>query len=302
MEATAGFPVLSLNLLSAASKPVPLMTRPTGLIRISALLVMMLALTGCKTVGGWFDGDKEKPTESLPVEEMYRVGQDSMNRNNWNRAELYFQRLVARFPYGAYSEQAQLELAYVLYKQSKNEEATSAIDRFIRTYPTHRHIDYAYYLKALINFDQGRATLLRIARQDMAKRDLGAPTQSLNDFAEVLRRYPNSRYAPDSRQRMIYLRNLMARHEIQVGLYYLDRDAYVAAANRGKYILQTYPRSEHEGDALALMASAYTELGQDELAADTRKVLEANYPDHDYLDGNWPDGQGFFSKINPFSD
>ena len=82
----------------------------------------------------------------------------------------------------------------------------------------------------------------------------------------------------------------------------MDRDAYVAAANRGKYILQTYPRNEHEGDALALMASAYTALGQDELAADTRKVLEANYPDHDYLDGNWPDGQGFFSKINPFSD
>lgn len=302
MEATAGFPVLSLNLLSAASEPVPLMTRPTGLIRISALLVMMLALTGCKTVGGWFDGDKEKPTESLPVEQMYQVGQDSMQRKNWNRAELYFQRLVARFPYGAYSEQAQLELAYVMYKQSKNEEATSAINRFIRTYPTHRHIDYAYYLKALINFDQGRATLLRIARQDMAKRDLGAPTQSLNDFAEVLRRYPNSRYAPDSRQRMIYLRNLMARHEYQVGLYYLQRDAYVAAANRGKYILQTYPRSEHEGDALALMAAAYTELGQDALAADTRKVLETNYPDHDYLDGSWPDGKGLLSKINPFSD
>lgn len=301
MEATAGFPVLSLNLLPAAPEPVPLMTRPTGLIRISALLVMMLALAGCKTVGGWFDGDKEKPTETLPVEEMYRVGKESMDRNNWNRSELYFQRLVARFPYGPYSEQAQLEVAYVLYKQSKNEEATSAVNRFIRTYPTHRHIDYAYYLKALINFDQGRATLLRIANQDMAKRDLGAPTQSLNDFAEVLRRYPNSRYAPDSRQRMIYLRNLMARHELQVGLYYLRRDAYVAAANRGKYILQTYPQSEHDGDALALMASAYTELGQDELAADSRKVLETNYPQHPYLSGDWPDGQGILSKLNPFS-
>jgi outer membrane protein assembly factor BamD len=276
------------------------MTRPTGLIRISVLLVMILALGGCKTIGGWF-GDKEKPTETLPVEEMYRVGKASMEGNNWNRSEQYFQRLVARFPYGPYSEQAQLELAYVLYKQSKNEEATSAVNRFIRTYPTHRHIDYAYYLKALINFDQGRATLLRLANQDMAKRDLGAPTQSLNDFAEVLRRYPNSRYAPDARQRMIYLRNLMARHELQVGLYYLQRDAYVAAANRGKYIIQTYPQSEYDGDALALMASAYSKLGQDELAADSRKVLETNYPQHPYLSGDWPDGQGFFSKLNPFS-
>lgn len=277
------------------------MIRPTGLFRFSALLLLVLALSGCKTIGGWFDGDKEKETETLPVEQMYAVGKSSVERRNWNRAAEYYQRLVARFPYGPYSEQAQLELAYVLYKQGKNEEATSAVDRFIRTYPTHRHIDYAYYLKALINFDQGRATLMRVFNQDTAKRDLGAPTQSLNDFGEVVRRYPNSRYAPDSRQRMIYLRNLLARHEIQVGLYYLQRDAYVAAANRGKYTLQTYPQSEHEGDALALMAAAYTALGQEDLAADARKVLEANYADHPYLDGDWPEGQGIFSKLNPFS-
>ena len=277
------------------------MTRPTGLLRLFALLVLVASLAGCKTVGRLFDKDAEKPTETLPVEAMYAEGKSALQAGNFNRSALYYQRLVARFPYGAYSEQAQLELAYVQYRQAKTEEATSSINRFIRTYPTHRHIDYAYYLKALINFDQGRATLLRIANQDMAKRDLGAPTQSLNDFAEVLRRYPNSRYAPDSRQRMIYLRNLMARHELQVGLYYLRRDAYVAAANRGKYILQTYPQSEHDGDALALMASAYTELGQDELAANSRKVLETNYPQHPYLSGDWPDGQGILSKLNPFS-
>mgnify|MGYP006204140361 CR=1 FL=1 len=141
----------------------------------------------------------------------------------------------------------------------------------------------------------------RRLRQDLSSRDLGATTQSLNDFAEVVRRYPNSRYAPDARQRMIYLRNQLARHEINVGLYYLQRDAFVAAANRGKYILQTYPQSEHDGDALALMASAYTALGQDELAANSRKVLETNYPQHPYLSGDWPDGQGILSKLNPFS-
>lgn len=277
------------------------MTRRTGLFRNFAVLALILGLSGCQTIGGWFGGEREKPTETLPVEEMYAVGKRSMEGRNYNRSAQYFQRLVARFPYGPYSEQAQLELAYVLYKQGKNEEATSAINRFIRTYPTHRHIDYAYYLKALINFDQGRATLMRLARQDMSKRDLGATTQSLADFGEVIRRYPNSRYAPDARQRMIYLRNQLARYEVGVGVYYLQRDAYVAAANRGKYTLQTYPQSEYEGDALALMVASYTALGQDELAADARRVLEQNYPDHAYFGGDWPESRGFFGKLNPFA-
>jgi len=276
------------------------MTRLTGKTRFLLILMLTLALGGCQSMGKLF-GDREAETETLPVEGMYASAKGSMNSKNYDRAGRYYQRLVSRFPYGAYSEQAQLELAYVQYRQSKTEEATSSIDRFIRTYPTHRHIDYAYYLKGLINFDRSSGLLLRLARQDMSARDLGAPTQSLNDFADVVRRYPNSRYAPDARQRMIYLRNLLAQHELSVGLYYLRKDAYVAAANRGKYLLQTYPQSAFDGDALALMATAYTNLGQEDLAADARKVLEANYPGHPYLTGSrWPDGDGFLSRINPF--
>jgi outer membrane protein assembly factor BamD len=276
------------------------MTRLPGKFRVLLILMLLVGLSGCQSLGKLFGG-KDEPTETLPVEQMYSEAKASMDGRNYDRAARYYQRLASRFPYGPYSEQAQLELAYVLHKQAKTEEATSAVNRFIRTYPTHRHIDYAYYLKALINFDRSSGLILRLARQDMSARDLGAPTQSLNDFADVVRRYPNSRYAPDARQRMIYLRNLLARHELNVGLYYLRRDAFVAAANRGKYILQTYPQSEYDGDAVALMASAYTELGQEQLAADARKVLELNYPDHDYLDGGrWPKGTGFFSRLNPF--
>ena len=276
------------------------MTRLTGKTRFLLILMLSVTLGGCQSMGKLF-GDREAETETLPVEGMYSEAKASMDGQNYDRAGRYYQRLVSRFPYGAYSEQAQLELAYVQYRQSKTEEATSTINRFIRTYPTHRHIDYAYYLKALINFDRSSGLLLRLARQDMSARDLGAPTQSLNDFADVVRRYPNSRYAPDARQRMIYLRNLLARHELNVGLYYLRKDAFVAAANRGKYLLQTYPQSEFDGDALALMASAYTGLGQEDLAADARKVLELNYPDHAYLrNRGWPEGEGFFSRINPF--
>ncbi|GAB2490417.1 outer membrane protein assembly factor BamD [Arenimonas alkanexedens] len=265
------------------------------------ILMLAVGLTSCSTVGGWF-GDKDPETETLPVEALYASAKDALDGRNYARAGRYYQRLVARFPFGEYSEQAQIELAYVQYKLAMTEEATSTITRFIRTYPTHPHIDYAYYLKALINFDRSSSAILRLVRQDLATRDLGAPTQSLNDFADVVRRYPNSRYAPDARQRMVFLRNLLARHEVGVGQYYLRRGAYVAAANRGKYLLQTYPQSEHDGDALALMAASYVALGQAELAADARKVLETNYPKHPYLSQgkNWPSGTGIISRINPF--
>ena len=277
------------------------MTRFQQASRFAFVLLLVASLAGCKTISGWFDRDKQDPTETLPVEQMYAEGNGSMQAGNFNRAAKYHQRLVARFPYGAYTEQAQLELAYSHYKMNRYEEATSAIERFIRTYPTHRHIDYAYYLKALINFERGSGLLLRIARQDLATRDLGATQQSLNDFADVVRRYPNSRYAPDARQRMIFLRNRLARHEIKVVMYYLRRDAWLAAANRGKFILQQYPQSEHEGDALALMAEAYTRLGQEGLANDARQVLQLNYPQHPYLAGDWPEERGILRKLNPFS-
>ncbi|KFN51249.1 outer membrane protein assembly factor BamD [Arenimonas composti] len=282
------------------------MTRLSASLRLLLTLVLVASLSGCATIKGWFDRQDSEPTETLPVEAMYSEAKSAMNSHNYERSGRYFQRLVARFPYGPYSEQSQLELAYVLYKQGRQEEATSAVNRFIRTYPTHRHIDYAYYLKALINFDRNGSNILRLLRQDMSSRDLAGPTQAMNDFADVIRRYPNSRYAPDARQRMIFLRNLLARHEFNVGAYYLRREAFVAAANRGKYILQAYPQSAHEGDALALMERAYRGLGEEQLAADTRRVLELNYPEHPALnDAGWPE-KGFFdrldflNRLNPF--
>ena len=269
--------------------------------RVILVAFLVAALPGCQTWKKVFGGEQQEETETLSVEQLYATADRSKDGRNWSRAARYYQRLVSRFPYGVYSEHAQLDLAYVLYKDGKTEEATSAVQRFIRTYPTHRHIDYAYYLKALINFDHNSGALLRLLRQDMANRDLGGPTQAMNDFADVIRRYPNSRYAPDARQRMVYLRNLLARHELNVGVYYLRKDAYVAAANRGKYILQMYPRSEYEGDALALMVKSYEALGQETLAADAKRVLDANYPGHpSTTNPNWP-GESFLNRLNPFN-
>ena len=276
------------------------MMRPSVLVRISLLLALAISLPGCKTVGGWFGGGSEE-TETLPVEAMYAQAKEAMLDNDMGEANRYYTRLIARFPFGPYSEQAQLELAYVEYKLDKREDATSSVDRFIRTYPRHPHIDYAHYLKAVINFDRNISLLTRVARVDVSARDLNGPLQSFADFNEVIRRYPNSIYAVDARQRMVYLRNQLAKHEMTIGLYYYSREAWVASANRGKFTLENYPQSQYEGDAVALMAAAYTKLGQKALADDARRVLELNYPQHPYLTGDWPQKKGLWRQLNPFA-
>lgn len=272
------------------------MTRFAGLLRLALLLVLALAIVGC----GRF-GKKDDPLETLPVEQMYDVAKGALRTGNLGRAENYYQRLIARFPYGPYSEQAQIELAYTQFKANKPDDATSTINRFIRTYPTHQHIDYAYYLKGLVNFNRQSLFMERYWRLDMSQRDQGAIRQSFNDFAELIRRFPDSRYAPDARQRMIYLRNHLARHELNVGLYYLRRGANVAAVSRGQFILENYPQSGHQGDALALMGEAYSRLGEDALAADSRRVLQLNHPEHPWLAGGWPKDRNLWRQLNPFA-
>lgn len=277
------------------------MTRSNGFFRLTLLLALVVAVPGCKTVGGWFGKNKEAKTETLPVESLYKSANDNLRDGDYGDAQREYTRLIARFPFGAYSEQSQLDLAYVQYKLGKPDDATSSIDRFIRTYPRHPHIDYAYYLKAVINFDRNVTLLGRLARLDPAERDLNGPLTSMNDFNEVIRRYPNSIYAQDARQRMVYLRNELARHELSVGLYYFHRGAYVSALNRGQYLIETYPSSEYQGDAVALMAASYDKLGQKTLADDSRRVLQQNYPQHPYLSNDWPKKRGLLRQLNPFA-
>lgn len=271
------------------------MTRFSGLLRLFVLITLALAITGC---GRFFQ--RAEPTETLPVEDMYGEAKEALRGGALNRAERYYSRLVARFPSGAYAEHAQIELAYTQYRAGKYPEATSTVNRFIRTYPTHEHVAYMYYLKGLINFSRDNAFTERIARIDTTQRDQSSVRQSYNDFAELIRRHPDSAYATDARQRMVYLRNQMAQHEINVGKFYFYKGAYLSAASRGQFVLETYPQSEFEHDAVALMGAAYARLGQDDLAGDSRRVLEANDPDHPWLDGDWPQREGGLRRLNPF--
>ena len=273
-------------------------------LRLLSIVLLVSALSACQTTKNLFGIDgksKQSEIETLDVEPLYALGKKAEENENYDKAERIYTRLVARFPYGERSEQAQIDLAYVQYKLSKSEEATSTISRFIKTYPTNPRIDYAYYLKALINFDRENRWLARIADLDVSSRDLGATAQSYNDFNEVIRQFPSSKYAEESRQRMIYLRNRLAKHDLNTGLYYYQRDAYVSAIGRAKNILEVYPQSDFDNDAVALLAASYKKLGQDALSKDAERVLQANNPKHPYLTGNWPTRRSRWTKLNPFA-
>ena len=264
------------------------------LTRTLATLALLSLLSGCSLF------QRDDPLETLPVDQMYASAKDSLKGGNLSRAARYYQRLIARFPYGDYTEQAMLELSYAQYRSNKHEEALSSINRFIKTYPAHPKIAYAFYLKAVINFERDTGLLDRFAGIDGTMRDMSNSKQSFDDFAELIRRYPGTRYAVDARQRMVYLRNRLAQYEINIAKYYLRRAAYVAAAQRGKYVLEYYPQSEFQGDALAVLSESYTQLGQKQLATDARRVLELNNPQHPYLRGDWPNDRSWLRKLWPF--
>jgi len=187
---------------------------------------------------------------------------------------------MTRFPFGVYGQQSLLDLAYAYYKTEDFESAMSACDRFIRLYPQNPHVDYAYYLKGLVNFNRGRGLTERFLPIDSSQRDQSSAMTSFQSFSELVAKYPQSEYAEDARKRMVFLRNRLAAHEVHVANYYMTRGAYVAAANRARYVVETYPRTPVVPDALVLMAKAYRILGIDNLSNDAIRVLELNYPAH----------------------
>lgn len=242
---------------------------------ILCLIAATLALSGCS---------REEREDQRGAEELYAEAQQTLQNRNYISAIDQYKRLTTRYPFGRHAEQAQLDMAYAMHKANRAEQALSTLERFIRTYPTHPNVDYAWYLKGLVHYEQALSFLRRIFPGQVVDRDQTSARQSFQEFQELVRRFPQSRYVPDARQRMVYLRNVLAEHEIVVGEYYFRRNAYIAAINRAKYVIETYPQAPANAQALNLMARAYSELDLPELASDTRRVLEHNYSDVEFED------------------
>ncbi|HZW26428.1 MAG TPA: outer membrane protein assembly factor BamD [Gallionella sp.] len=243
-------------------------------MRHSLAVILLLTLTACSLLEPLPDGSE--PTALLSAEQLYDQAKTELNDGNYSTAVTLYEKLQSRYPYGRYAQQALLETAYANYRQGETEAAVSASDRFIKQYPNHPHVDYAYYVKGLANFGGEISLLKSLGGQDPTERDPKAAQESFAAFKDLVTRFPNSKYAPDSKLRMQYLLNALAKHEVHVARYYLRRGAHIAAVNRAQSILTQYPNSPSTRDALEIMVKGYDAMGMTDLRDDARRVLAKN--------------------------
>ena len=235
---------------------------------------------GCSMFGGDNAPDE---TVGWSAQKLYGEAKDAINNREGSKAIKDLEKLEARYPFGRYAQQAQLEVAYAHFKQGETASAISACDRFIRLHPNHPNIDYAYYLKGLVNFNEDLGLLGILGNQDLTERDPKAARESFDTFKELVTRFPESRYAADSAQRMNYLVNALAAHQVHVADFYLRRGAYVAAANRAQATINAYPNSPAREDALVTLIKSYDAMGMKDLRDDTERVMRANFPNSRYF-------------------
>lgn len=246
--------------------------------RLSTLLLAtcLLALGGGLLAGC---SSKEEKDLRSGVEDLYERGRKSMESGNFNNAIRYFEALEARFPFSNETKQAQLDLIYCYYKDRQIEATVDAATTFERENPTHPRVDYALYMRGLAWFSGEHSWYHRLFDADLAQRPPKNVQESFSVFAQLVQRFPDSAYAADARQRMVFLRNRLADYELYVARYYMKRGAWLAAANRAKYVIEQYDGAPAGGEALRIMVEAYGELGMTTLADDARQVLAASYPD-----------------------
>lgn len=217
-------------------------------------------------------------TAGWSAERLYSEAKEEITSGNNQRAISLLEKLEARYPFGRYAQQAQMEVAYVYYKDNDAVQALAAADRFLKLHPNHPNVDYVHYLKGLINFNDNMGFLAMLAGEDPTARDPKGARAAFESFRTVVTRYPNSRYAEDSAQRMRYLINAMASNELLVARYYFKRGAYLAAANRSQAIIKQYQTAPVIEEALAILVRSYDALGVTDLRDDAKRILLANYP------------------------
>lgn len=257
--------------------------RPSLLPRlfvVAALLAAALLTAGCSGLD-----DKKDETAGWSANKLYSEAKEAMGSRDWTKAVKYLEKLESRYPYGRFAQQAQLEIAYCYYKENERASAIAAADRFIKLHPNHPSVDYAYYLKGLVNFNEDTGLFASFSNQDMTERDPKGARDAFLSFKDLVTRFPDSKYAPDSAARMKYLVNALAQNEVHVARYYMKRNGFVAAANRAQFVVQNYPQAPAVEEAVFIMVKAYDALGMNDLRDGADKVMRTNFPQSKYLTG-----------------
>jgi len=257
----------------------------------------LLALSGCGMLPS-----KTDETQKWSAEKLYAEAREEMSAGQYDAAIKLFQRLESSYPFGTYATQAQMEIAYAHYKTRDQAEALAAVERFIKLHPNHPQVDYMYYLRGLVNFNDQIGFLSVIYSQDPSERDPRGTREAFASFKALVDKFPNSKYAPDSIARMNYLINAMAQYEVHVANYYFRRGAYMAAVNRAQNAVSDYSESPSREEALFIMIRSYDKLGMFDLRDDTQRVFLLNYPNSRFMN---PNASGdapwwkFWSKSGP---
>ncbi len=251
------------------------------LFKFIILFTLTPFLTGCETLKNisFEESGDDGNYGGWSAKKFHEKARKSLDRENYQEAIKLYEALEARFPFGDYAAQAQLDVAYAYYKNQDHEAAIAAADRFIKINPRNPNVDYAYYLKGLVNYNRGIGFLDRYLPTDSSQRDPGNARDAYDNFEELVNRFPNSQYVADAKQRMIGLRNNLAMYEVHVARFYFKRKAYLAAANRSGYVIKEFQRTPAVPYALQVMKQAYIELDLMELANDAERVYQQNYPD-----------------------
>ena len=234
-----------------------------------------VVLSGC----GWF-GDtfaKTEEPQKMTVESLYKRAKDALTAGNFSEAVKLYETLESRFPYGVQSQQAIIDTAYAQYRLGERAQAIAAADRFIKLYPNHENVDYAYFVKGLANFIEDLGLLSFIATQDLSERDQKSAREAYNTFKTLVEKFPQSRYTADSRLRLRYLVNALSKNESHIARYYYNRGAYQAAINRAQACLTNFPNTPANEEALNVIVQSYRAMGNTQLAADTERIYMATY-------------------------
>jgi outer membrane protein assembly factor BamD len=246
-------------------------------LAVIAALFLAIVLAGC----GLLPEQKDE-TSGWSANKIYAEAKDALSEGSYDKSIKYFEKLESRYPYGRYAQQAQIEIAYAYWKAGETASAIAACDRFIKLHPNHPNVDYVYYLRGLINFNEDLGILGTVSNQDMTERDPKGAREAFDAFKELATRFPDSKYTSDAIARMKYLVNALASHEVHVARYYMKRNAYLAAINRAQFALKNYPDAPATEEALFVMVKAYDLLGMNDLRDDIERVMRKNYPNSEY--------------------